>query len=108
MMYFHGIGTETDLSAALKWLRKASEQGYSPAQNQLAYAYEHGRGVPQDYAVAEKWYAAAAERGLPEAEHNIRVLRTFVQKLSRGMASQAETLTGTATQTPGKALTNSQ
>jgi len=47
----------------VKWYRKAAEQGFYPAQEELGLAFEQGRGVPQDYTQAHKWYNLAAARG---------------------------------------------
>ena len=35
VMYFKGQGTPQDYGEALKWYRKAAEQGYATAQNNL-------------------------------------------------------------------------
>ena len=37
---------------ALKWFRKAVDQGNADAQKNLGYMYQHGEGVPQDYVQA--------------------------------------------------------
>jgi TPR repeat protein len=108
MMYFHGEGTNRDLATGSKWLRKASDQGFAPAQNQLAYAYEHGQGVPQDYLLAEKWYEAAAQRGLPEAQHNIGVLRARVSKLSTGVGDQRGPISNKRSSLPADTFANAK
>jgi TPR repeat protein len=57
-----------DDAEALKWWRKAAEQGDATAQTNLGFMYDSfmydiGRGVPQDDAEALKWYRKAAEQG---------------------------------------------
>ena len=47
---------------AVKWMRKAADQGLAKAQFNLGMMYEVGRGVVQDYAEAVKWYRKAAEK----------------------------------------------
>ena len=47
----------------MRWLRKAAEQGYVPAQHGLGFLYAKGRGVPRDDAEAVVWYREAAEQG---------------------------------------------
>ena len=42
--------------AAVKWYRKAAEQGYARAQFSLGAMYANGRGVPRNDAAAEKWF----------------------------------------------------
>jgi TPR repeat protein len=46
---------------ALRWYRRAAEQGDPDAQNALGRMYEHGEGVAQNFALATKWYKLAAE-----------------------------------------------
>ena len=62
-MYESGIGVVKDASQALRWYRKAAEQGDSRAENNLAGLYEEGAVVPQDLEEAVKWYKLAAEQG---------------------------------------------
>jgi uncharacterized protein len=60
-MYFNGQGVRQNYAEAVKWYRKAAEQGYAWAQYNLGFMYFHGQGVPQDYAEAAKWGRKAAE-----------------------------------------------
>jgi len=69
-MYAEGKGVERDDAEAVKWFRKAAEQDYASAQNQLGMMYEQGRGVPRDYVKATEWYRKAAERGYGGAQNN--------------------------------------
>lgn len=48
---------------AVKWYRKAAEQGYASAQSQLGVMYAFGLGVPQNENEAAKWWRKAAEQG---------------------------------------------
>ena len=59
--YYNGEGVDQDKAVAVEWLRKAAEQGYARAQNNLGYCYEYGQGVDKDTAVAVEWYRKAAE-----------------------------------------------
>ncbi len=56
---------------AVKWFRKAAEQGDADAQFNLAVCYENGEGVRQDFAEAVKWYCKAAEQGNAAAQNNL-------------------------------------
>ena len=60
-----------DYAEALKWYRKAAEQGYASAQHNLGNSYSKGEGVTQDYAEAVKWYRKAAEQGYARAQYNL-------------------------------------
>ncbi|POR97032.1 tetratricopeptide repeat protein, partial [Haemophilus influenzae] len=62
-MYADGRGVKQDNFEAVKWYRKAAEQGHADAQLNLGYMYEKGRGVKQDDFEAVKWYRQAAEQG---------------------------------------------
>ena len=58
---------------AVKWFRKAAEQGHCLAQMELGLCYEVGRGVPQDYDEAVKWFRKAAEQGYEVAQNELGV-----------------------------------
>ena len=73
-MYLHGQGVRQDYAQAVKWYRKAAEQGFAEAQYNLGVRYDQGQGVPQDYAEAVKWYRKAAEQGDAEAQLNLGVM----------------------------------
>ena len=56
------------------WYRKAAEQGYALAQNNLGAMYREGKGVPQDDKQAVHWYQKAAEQGHAIAQYNLGVM----------------------------------
>ena len=86
-MYDKGQGVPQDYTEAVKWYRRAAEQGDAYAQNSLGHMYDSGQGVPQDYAEAVKWYRRAAEQGNARSQANLGyiyewgrgVRRDFVQ-----------------------------
>jgi TPR repeat protein len=59
----------------VKWLRKAAEQGFAEAQNNLGLMCVLGRGVSQDDAEAVKWFRKAAEQGYAAAQFNLGEMR---------------------------------
>ena len=61
MCYESGQGVVKDLAEAVKWYRKAAEQGNDVAQVILGTCYEDGKGVVKDLTEAEKWYRKATE-----------------------------------------------
>ena len=63
-----------DYVEALKWYRKAAEQGYAKAQYNLGLMYDNGDGVAEDHAEAFKWFRKAAEQGYASAQHNLGVM----------------------------------
>ena len=62
MMYKEGKGVPQDDAEAVKWYRKAAEQGHADAQTILGMMYKEGKGVPQDDAEAVKWYLKRLNR----------------------------------------------
>jgi len=61
-MYEYGSsGVAKNPAEAMKWHRKAAEQGQAWAQLELGSKYEDGEGVPKDYGEAAKWLRMAAE-----------------------------------------------
>jgi hypothetical protein len=59
-MYYYGQGVPKNYAEAVKWFRKAAEQGYAIGQSQLGLMYERGQGVPQNYVWAHMWFNLAA------------------------------------------------
>src|SRR5581483_9275285 len=57
-----------DYSEAIKWYRKAAEQGHTTAQYNLGVLYYRALGVQQDLAEAAKWFRKAAEQGNADAQ----------------------------------------
>ena len=62
-----GVVTKDDVEA-VKWYRKAAEQGNAKAQFNLGFCYEKGTGVAKDDVEAVKWYRKAAEQGQTNAQ----------------------------------------
>ena len=63
-----------DYTAALKWYRKAADQGYAPAQVKLGSMYYEGQGVQREMQKALKWYLKAASQGYASAQFNLGML----------------------------------
>jgi TPR repeat protein len=63
---------------ALRWYRKAADQGFAPAQLVMGVACELGcDGVSQSNAEAAKWFKKAANQGNADAK---RLLGRLSQK----------------------------
>jgi len=58
--YATGDGVPKNDAEAVKWYRKAAEQGEVTAQSNLGAMYHNGDGVPKNDAEAAKWYRKAA------------------------------------------------
>ena len=61
-----------DYAEAVKWYRKAAEQGFAGAQFALGRMYAEGKGVPLDEVEATKWYRLAADQGHEEARNVLK------------------------------------
>ena len=70
VMYEFGEGVPKNNAEAIKWFRKAAEQGNAEAQNNLGHMYEEGQGVTQDFVEAQMWYNLAAAKGDENARKN--------------------------------------
>jgi TPR repeat protein len=58
---------------AVRWYRKAAEQGNAAGQTNLGWMYAEGRGgLAKDDGEAVRWYRKAAEQGDPEARSKLR------------------------------------
>jgi TPR repeat protein len=67
------LGMAEDYMEAVKWYRKAAEQGHAQAQSSLGFCYRQGNGVAEDYVEAVKWYRKAAEQGLAQAQDRLGI-----------------------------------
>ena len=70
-MYAKGLGIGRDDAKAAAWYRKAAEQSFAKAQNNLGLLYGSGQGVLKDDAKAAKWFREAAEQGYAAAQNNL-------------------------------------
>ncbi len=70
-MYDKGEGAQQNYTEAVKWFRKAAEQGHVKAQRMLGLRYATGKGVPKNYTEAVKWFRKAAEQGYSMAQFGL-------------------------------------
>lgn len=61
--YAVGRGVGKNYTEAVKWFRKAAEQGHVSSQFFLAVCYENGNGVRQSYTKAKEYYGLACDNG---------------------------------------------
>jgi hypothetical protein len=61
------VGVLQDHKEALRWYRKAANQGDAAAQYNLAGMYATGEGTARDLAEARKWMQKAAASGDADA-----------------------------------------
>ena len=73
-LYHYGLGVDQNHSGAVKWYRKAAEQGLIEAQFSLGTVYESGAGGPRDLVQAYRWYSLSAE-SVPPGETRGRLTK---------------------------------
>jgi localization factor PodJL len=59
---------------AVRWLERAAEASFAPAQFRLASLNEKGDGLKKDLQAARRFYLEAAGKGHAKAMHNLAVL----------------------------------
>jgi hypothetical protein len=62
---------QPDGKESIRWITKAANHGYVPAEYELGRIYLYGRGIPTDYAEALIWERKAAEQGDPSAQRDL-------------------------------------
>ena len=70
LAYWYGSGVQRDYAEAVKWYRKAAEQGDGLSQHELGQAYEQGKGVRGDYVLAHMWTNLSVVSGTRNAEQD--------------------------------------
>jgi TPR repeat protein len=63
LYYERGYSVQKDFAEAIKWYRKAAEQGHTEAQFRLGVCYYIGEGVDKSTEEAIKYCRKAAEKG---------------------------------------------
>jgi len=83
----------------VKWYRKAAEQGYTSAQDDLGICYANGDGVEKDYVEAYAWYNLASKTNEKSAEARDQIEKkmssqqvTAAQKRTTELRAQTETM----------------
>src|SRR5262249_10640697 len=67
---------------AIKWYRRAAEQGFARAQNNLGVRYANGDGLDQNLDEAFRWFKLAADQGNAEAIASLAGLYAGAHHLS--------------------------
>ncbi len=71
-MYAHGLGVPQNFAEAIRWYRKAADQGSAVAEHNLAVRYAFA--VPPNFAEALRWYRKAADQGYAHSQSNLGVM----------------------------------
>ena len=62
-MYLRGEHVPQDYAEAVKWYRRAAEQGHAGSHYRLGRMYAEGKGVPMDLVRAHMWFNLAGAAG---------------------------------------------
>jgi hypothetical protein len=62
--YYYGYGVKQDYREAVKYFRRAAENGEEYAYLNLASCYLYGHGVSQDLKQAKELFFMAEQKGL--------------------------------------------
>jgi uncharacterized protein len=83
-----------DFERAAFWLRKAADQDWSVAQEDLGAMYEAGYGVPKDYVQAHMWLKLAASRVRDNysGEVYVKARDDLADKMTTDQVTQAQRL----------------
>jgi TPR repeat protein len=79
-MYEIGRGVSLDYAEALKWYRRAAEQGWAPAHANLGLAYLGGVGVPANLIEGDKWLRIAVQLSSGDEQARYDDLREALEK----------------------------
>ena len=79
-MYHQGQGVIQDYKKAVKWYRKAAQQGYARAQYNLATMYYQGYGVLKNEITARAWDLIATMNGLKQAKKRIDLIEKSMNR----------------------------
>lgn len=63
-----------NFTEAMKWFRKAADQGDAEAQYSIGKLYDYGLGVQQNFTKAMQWYLLAANQNHAGAQYSIGML----------------------------------
>ena len=92
VFYSYGRGVPQDHAEAVKWFRKAADQGFAPAQYSLGSHYARGDGVVKDVSEAVKWWGKAAEQGDAEAQYSLARCYSLGEGVGKDSAQAAKWL----------------
>lgn len=89
-VYLAGLGgVARDDAEAARWTRLAADQGFAPAEYDLALLYYTGRGLPKDDSESARWLQRAADKGVAPAQNNLALLYATGQGVEKDLSKAA-------------------
>lgn len=89
LMYRDGNGVSANLEEAIRWFKKAAEQGEGYSQFEIAKLYFQGKYPTKDKEDGSKWITRIAESGSPTAQF---LLGDFFMKAEGGRQDYKEAM----------------
>ena len=80
---------EKNQAAGIKWLKKASDNQYPPAQYRLAGIFESGEGTAKNLETARELYLKAAQSGYAPAQYKMALLSGKNDEAAAGWMKKA-------------------
>jgi uncharacterized protein len=92
LMYAKGEGVPENDAEAVKWFRKAADQGDAAAQFYLGFSYANGSGVPENDIRAYVWWSMAKTQGNTKAAGNLDIWKPMMtpQQIAEAQALAAK------------------
>ena len=103
--HFTGEGVARNPVEAVKWYRKAADQGNADAQSTLGNCHDQGWGVAKDMVEAAKWWRKAADQGVAQAQYNLGIYYANGRGVARDPVEAVKWHRRAAEQWNAKALT---
>ena len=85
--YRVGRGVEIDLATALRWYKRAAENGDLDALHNVGWMYALGQGVEADAEQAFAWFLRAAMSGSPGSQYEVARRLRDGEGVARDLAS---------------------
>ena len=87
-MYRKGTGVPKNKAEAVKWYRKAAEQGDAASQTSLGVMYAMGMGVPANNVRAYLWWSLAKAQGHEDAASYLDIIKEEMSPTQIGEAQK--------------------
>lgn len=106
-LYYEGYaGFTQSYAEAVKWYKKAAEQGHGDASFNLFVCYKFGHGTQINEKEAWKWLQNAADNGVKEAQYNLGVSYEYGKGVAQSYTQAAKWYKKAAEQNDSTALVN--
>jgi len=98
VMYYKGQGVKQDKAQAVKYMKKAAEQGHAKAQFLYSVMLFTGDGAEQSVPEAKKWIRKSADKGFAEAQFNLGMMYVNGDNIDKNRAEGVKWLKKAAKQ----------